>query len=72
MNILKRVKKMKNFHWNTIGIGKINIIILNGWGINSKIWLFVIKKLRYDFKFHLIERDNVIDFHCGNKVTDIL
>ncbi|QCI24047.1 pimeloyl-[acyl-carrier protein] methyl ester esterase [Buchnera aphidicola (Macrosiphoniella sanborni)] len=46
---------MKNFSWEIMGIGKINVIILNGWGINSKIWLFIIQELRYYFKFHLID-----------------
>ncbi|AEO08312.1 pimeloyl-ACP methyl ester esterase BioH [Buchnera aphidicola] len=46
---------MHNFHWDTIGTGKINLILLNGWGINSNIWMFIIKQLQYDFKFYLID-----------------
>ncbi|QCI21817.1 pimeloyl-[acyl-carrier protein] methyl ester esterase [Buchnera aphidicola (Hyadaphis tataricae)] len=46
---------MQNFYWNTIGKGKINIVLLSGWGINVKIWLFIIKQLPPCFKFHLID-----------------
>ncbi|QIE02219.1 pimeloyl-ACP methyl ester esterase BioH [Buchnera aphidicola] len=46
---------MTNLYWDTIGTGKINIVFLNGWGISSKIWFFIIKKLKYDFKFYLID-----------------
>lgn len=56
-NILKNIKKeqMKKFFLNTIGDGKINVILLSGWGLNSKIWFFIIKKLRFFFKFYLID-----------------
>lgn len=46
---------MKNFSWNVIGRGKINIIILNGWGIHTEIWKFIVHNLRHQFKFHLID-----------------
>lgn len=46
---------MKNFYWHTIGKGKINIILLSGWGVNSKIWFFIAKELQKFFKVHLID-----------------
>lgn len=42
---------MKKFCWNTIGTGKINIILLSGWGINSKIWFFITQKLHFFLNF---------------------
>ncbi|AWI49443.1 alpha/beta fold hydrolase [Buchnera aphidicola] len=46
---------MKNFYWKTIGHGKINLIVLNGWGFNSKIWFIIINQLNNIFKFYLID-----------------
>ncbi|QCI18496.1 pimeloyl-[acyl-carrier protein] methyl ester esterase [Buchnera aphidicola (Aphis nasturtii)] len=46
---------MKKFTWTTLGNGDINLIILNGWGINYKIWFFIVKKLSMYFKLHLID-----------------
>ncbi|QCI19058.1 pimeloyl-ACP methyl ester esterase BioH [Buchnera aphidicola] len=46
---------MKNFTWAVKGSGNVNLIILNGWGINSKIWFFIIKKLSIYFKIYLID-----------------
>lgn len=46
---------MKSFYWNTIGEGKINVILLSGWGLHSKIWFFIIKKFQLFFKFYLID-----------------
>ncbi|AYN24547.1 alpha/beta fold hydrolase [Buchnera aphidicola] len=46
---------MKNFYWTTVGNGNINVILLNGWGFNSKIWFFIVNKLNSKFKFHIID-----------------
>ncbi|QFQ32696.1 pimeloyl-ACP methyl ester esterase BioH [Buchnera aphidicola (Aphis fabae)] len=46
---------MKKFTWKTQGNGDINIVILNGWGINCKIWFFIVQKLSIYFKLHLID-----------------
>lgn len=46
---------MKNFYYNTIGKGKINVILLSGWGVHSKVWFFIIKKFQLFFKFYLID-----------------
>lgn len=46
---------MKNFYLNIKGNGKINVVILNGWGFDSKIWFFIVKKLNNIFKFYLID-----------------
>lgn len=41
-------------YWN-IGFGKINLVLLHGWGCNSKIWFFIIKKLIPYFRLYLID-----------------
>ncbi|QCI17343.1 pimeloyl-[acyl-carrier protein] methyl ester esterase [Buchnera aphidicola (Aphis helianthi)] len=46
---------MKNFTWETRGTGNINLVILNGWGVNTKIWFFIVQKLSIYFKLHLID-----------------
>lgn len=46
---------MKKFIWKTKGSGNINLVILNGWGINSEIWFFIVQKLSIYFKLHLID-----------------
>ncbi|CAL4325875.1 Pimeloyl-[acyl-carrier protein] methyl ester esterase [Buchnera aphidicola (Protaphis terricola)] len=46
---------MKNFYWKTLGHGNINLIILNGWGFDSNIWLLISQKLSMYFKVHLID-----------------
>lgn len=68
---------MQQFYWKTIGNGNINIILLNGWGFNSKIWFFIIKKLNNIFKFHLIDLPGIgvnrhIDPMRMNEITSVL
>lgn len=46
---------MKTFTWKTQGHGNINLVILNGWGMNHKIWFFIVKKFSIYFKVHLID-----------------
>ncbi|CAL4325542.1 pimeloyl-ACP methyl ester esterase BioH [Buchnera aphidicola] len=46
---------MKNFSWKITGTGKINLILLHGWGINSKIWYYIVQELKIFFKIHLID-----------------
>ncbi|ANZ22726.1 hypothetical protein ATN01_02705 [Buchnera aphidicola (Diuraphis noxia)] len=46
---------MQKFYYNIAGKGKKNIILLSGWGLHSKIWLFIIKELQFFFKFYLID-----------------
>jgi len=46
---------MKNFCYHVVGTGKINIIVLSGWGVNSKIWFFIVQKLKFFFKFYLVD-----------------
>ncbi|MFT8229586.1 MAG: pimeloyl-ACP methyl ester esterase BioH [Enterobacterales bacterium] len=44
-----------NLNHKTIGNGKINIILLHGWGINSIIWSNIIEILKYHFTIHIID-----------------
>ncbi|MCV2508760.1 MAG: pimeloyl-ACP methyl ester esterase BioH [Candidatus Lightella neohaematopini] len=46
---------MQFLNWKTYGTGNINIILIHGWGINSKIWLNLVKKLKKDFCVHLFD-----------------
>ncbi|ALD15470.1 hypothetical protein IX46_02815 [Buchnera aphidicola (Aphis glycines)] len=46
---------MKKFTWKVLGNGKNNLIILNGWGMNYKIWFFIIQELSSYFRLHLID-----------------
>ncbi|WP_422667427.1 alpha/beta fold hydrolase [Buchnera aphidicola] len=46
---------MKIFHWNIIGNGKINLVFLHGWGIDSRIWNCIIKELDIHFKLYIID-----------------
>ncbi|WP_295164075.1 alpha/beta fold hydrolase [uncultured Buchnera sp.] len=68
---------MKNFYWKTIGNGNINLIILNGWGFDLKIWFFIVNKLNSIFKFHLIDLPGIgINKHLLplkiDEITEIL
>ncbi|WP_343183024.1 pimeloyl-ACP methyl ester esterase BioH [Buchnera aphidicola (Neophyllaphis podocarpi)] len=46
---------MKKLHWETVGNGNINLILLHGWGLNNNVWLFIIKKLSNHFKLYLVD-----------------
>ncbi|MCV2528244.1 MAG: pimeloyl-ACP methyl ester esterase BioH [Candidatus Lightella neohaematopini] len=46
---------MQLLNWKIYGKGNINIILIHGWGINSKIWLNLTKKLKKDFCVHLFD-----------------
>ncbi|MCV2499930.1 MAG: pimeloyl-ACP methyl ester esterase BioH [Candidatus Lightella neohaematopini] len=46
---------MQFLNWKTYGAGNINVILIHGWGINSKIWLNLVKKLKKDFCVHLFD-----------------
>lgn len=53
--IFYKIKHMKNFSWNVIGNGKIHLILLHGWGINSTIWYYIAQELKFFFQIHLID-----------------
>ena len=47
---------MKKLYWNSIGTGNINLILIHGWGFNSKIWSTLIKSnFKKKFILHLID-----------------
>ncbi|MCV2502220.1 MAG: pimeloyl-ACP methyl ester esterase BioH [Candidatus Lightella neohaematopini] len=46
---------MQFLNWKVYGTGNINIILIHGWGINSKIWLNLVKKLKKIFCVHLFD-----------------
>lgn len=46
---------MKNLYFNVVGTGNINLVLLSGWGLDTKIWFSMIEKLNHIFKFYLID-----------------
>ncbi|XBC44324.1 MAG: pimeloyl-ACP methyl ester esterase BioH [Buchnera aphidicola (Schlechtendalia peitan)] len=46
---------MKQFHWNTIGTGKIHLVLVHGWGFNSEIWNTLLPELNTHFTIHLVD-----------------
>lgn len=48
---------MKKLNWNSVGTGSENLILIHGWGLNSKIWNVLIQQsnLKKQFKLHLID-----------------
>ncbi|BBI01416.1 pimeloyl-[acyl-carrier protein] methyl ester esterase [Buchnera aphidicola (Nipponaphis monzeni)] len=46
---------MKTFRWDIRGQGKINIVLLHGWGINYNIWDAIINTLSSKFKCYIID-----------------
>ncbi|CAL4325502.1 Pimeloyl-[acyl-carrier protein] methyl ester esterase [Buchnera aphidicola (Eriosoma lanigerum)] len=46
---------MKKLIKITMGTGDTNLVLLHGWGMNSKIWYSVIPFLKPYFKLHLID-----------------
>lgn len=46
---------MKKLYWSTYGKGEVNLILIHGWGLSSKIWKQTLKYLYNDFKCYLID-----------------
>lgn len=46
---------MKVLYWNTCGEGKLDIVLLHGWGLNSDIWNCIVNRLTPYFRLHLVD-----------------
>ncbi|QTM69045.1 pimeloyl-ACP methyl ester esterase BioH [Buchnera aphidicola (Hormaphis cornu)] len=46
---------MKKICWKIIGQGNINLILIHGWGLNSKIWNLLLNYITDDFKCYIID-----------------
>ncbi|XBC37627.1 MAG: pimeloyl-ACP methyl ester esterase BioH [Buchnera aphidicola (Meitanaphis microgallis)] len=58
---------MKKFFWNTIGTGKVHLVLIHGWGFNSKIWNTLLSELNTNFTIHLVDlpgfgKNNALQF----------
>ncbi|XBC45086.1 MAG: pimeloyl-ACP methyl ester esterase BioH [Buchnera aphidicola (Schlechtendalia chinensis)] len=68
---------MKNFYWNTIGTGKINLVLIHGFGFNSKIWNALLPALSVNFTIHPIDlpgfgENNTLKFMNLKKTAKLL
>ncbi|AAO27192.1 putative biotin biosynthesis protein [Buchnera aphidicola str. Bp (Baizongia pistaciae)] len=46
----------KKLHWKSLGTGTTNLILIHGWGVNSKIWSILVQSQLYQhFKLHFVD-----------------
>lgn len=46
---------MNKLHWQTIGEGKTDLVLLHGWGLNAEVWQSLIPRLNSHFTLHLVD-----------------
>lgn len=46
---------MKQLYWQQFGTGKIDLVLLHGWGLNSEVWRCIINRLSPHFCLHLVD-----------------
>lgn len=46
---------MNKLHWQTIGEGKTNLVLLHGWGLNAEVWQPLIMRLSSHFTLHFVD-----------------
>lgn len=46
---------MSTLWWQTEGEGKIDLVLLHGWGLNAEVWHNIIPELRSHFRLHLVD-----------------
>ncbi|CAL4325292.1 pimeloyl-ACP methyl ester esterase BioH [Buchnera aphidicola] len=46
---------MKKFHLYSVGTGSQNLVLIHGYGFDSKIWFYLIQKLKKYFKIYVID-----------------
>ncbi|XBC38144.1 MAG: pimeloyl-ACP methyl ester esterase BioH [Buchnera aphidicola (Floraphis choui)] len=68
---------MKKFYWNTTGTGKTHLILIHGWGFNSKIWNMLLSNLKTNFTIHLVDlpgfgKNNMFQFMNLNNTAKLL
>ncbi|WDI78481.1 pimeloyl-ACP methyl ester esterase BioH [Candidatus Purcelliella pentastirinorum] len=66
---------MEKLHFKTIGKHNINLILIHGWGTDSKIWKKITPKLTKHFKLYLIDLPGYgknIKLENINKIEEII
>ncbi|BAP58555.1 pimeloyl-ACP methyl ester esterase BioH [Candidatus Tachikawaea gelatinosa] len=46
---------MQPLYWKIIGKGSLDLVLLHGWALNSKVWRNIVPLLNNHFKLHLID-----------------
>ncbi|MBP2168659.1 pimeloyl-[acyl-carrier protein] methyl ester esterase [Erwinia toletana] len=46
---------MAQLNWQTTGTGKIDLVLLHGWGLNAEVWHCIIDRLSPHFRLHLVD-----------------
>lgn len=46
---------MAQLYWQTTGTGKVDLVLLHGWGLNAEVWHCIIDRLSSHFRLHLVD-----------------
>ena len=46
---------MSKLWWQTKGEGKIDLVLLHGWGLNAEVWHCIVEELGSQFRLHLVD-----------------
>ncbi|MCZ4059950.1 pimeloyl-ACP methyl ester esterase BioH [Pantoea sp. LMR881] len=46
---------MTSLYWHTCGEGKVDLVLLHGWGLNAEVWQSIVPRLSTHFRLHLVD-----------------
>lgn len=46
---------MTSLYWRTFGEGKLDLVLLHGWGLNAEVWRCITDRLAPHFRLHLVD-----------------
>jgi pimeloyl-[acyl-carrier protein] methyl ester esterase len=46
---------MNQLHWQTLGTGSRDIVLLHGWGLNAEVWRYIAQRWASHFRLHLVD-----------------
>ncbi|MBK5074302.1 pimeloyl-ACP methyl ester esterase BioH [Budviciaceae bacterium CWB-B4] len=46
---------MTSLYWRTFGEGKLDLVLLHGWGLNAEVWGCITDRLAPHFRLHLVD-----------------
>ncbi|MCT4705015.1 pimeloyl-ACP methyl ester esterase BioH [Enterobacteriaceae bacterium H16N7] len=46
---------MSKLWWQTKGEGKVDLVLLHGWGLNAEVWHYIVEELGSQFRLHLVD-----------------
>ncbi len=46
---------MNQLHWQTLGTGSRDIVLLHGWGLNAEVWRYIVQRWASHFRLHLVD-----------------